>query len=58
MWTPSWHPADGWGEVDEVEPREAQPQEAQEAQAAEEAQPQEAEAADRKRPLATEGGSL
>ena len=52
MWTPSWHPADGWGEVDEVEPREAQPQEAQEAQ------PQEAEAADRKRPLATEGGSL
>ena len=55
MWTPSWHPADGWGEVDEVEPREAQPQEAREA---EEAQPQEAEAADRKRPLATEGGSL
>ena len=52
MWTPSWHPADGWGEVDEVEPREAQPQEAQEAQ------PQEAEAADRMRPLATEGGSL
>ena len=52
MWTPSWHPANGWGEVDEVEPREAQPQEAHEAQ------PQEAEAVDRKGPLATEGGSL